>query len=55
VDHSAFDAVLASHLLSTEDDSPLIQGDFPAFLDWREARMTVEIGELTGTSASPSA
>lgn len=47
VDHHAFDGVLASHLLPTGEHSPLIEGDFQSFLDWREARMVNEIAELT--------
>jgi hypothetical protein len=55
VDHNAFDGVLASHLLPTGEDSPLIQGDFEALLDWREARIVAEIAKLTEASAAPPA
>jgi hypothetical protein len=55
VDHTAFDEALASHLLPTGENSPLIKGEFEAFLDWREARIAVEVTELTGTSATPTA
>jgi hypothetical protein len=55
VDHNAFDEVLASHLLPAGEDSPLIEGDFSAFLAWREARIAAAIAELTETSAAPPA
>lgn len=41
--------VLDSHLLPAGADSPLIEADFPAFLDWREARLAEKIAEVTGT------
>lgn len=50
VAQGAFAEVLDSHLLPTGPDSPLIDADFAAFLDWREGRLATEIGELTETS-----
>lgn len=41
--------VLDSHLLPAGAGSPLIEADFPAFLDWREARLAEKIAELTDT------
>ncbi|HWO82269.1 MAG TPA: DUF262 domain-containing protein [Solirubrobacterales bacterium] len=55
VDHDAFGEVLSSHILPAGEDSPLMQGDFPAFLDWREARIAAEIAALTETSAATPA
>lgn len=50
LDQRAFAEVLASHLLPTGDDSPLMRADFPAFLAWREERLAVEIAGLTETA-----
>lgn len=43
-----FDQVLASHLLPTGPDSPLLDSDFGRFLDWREERIVERIAILTG-------
>lgn len=45
----AFDDVLESHLLPSAVGSPLMEADFEAFLDWREARLGEAISEATGT------
>jgi len=42
-----FERVLNSHLLPTDDDSPLLRDDFQAFLAWREARLAEEIAAVT--------
>lgn len=44
-----FAEVLDSHLLPAGSGSPLIEADFPAFLDWREAKLAESIAELTDT------
>lgn len=50
--HGDFDQVLESHLLPTGEGSPLIEADFPAFLDWREERIGHEVARLTETTIS---
>ncbi|HEY6550699.1 MAG TPA: DUF262 domain-containing protein [Solirubrobacterales bacterium] len=43
-----FEQVLESHLLPTGNPSPLIQDDFAAFLDQREALIAAEMAIVTG-------
>ncbi|MBK9528108.1 MAG: hypothetical protein IPO41_07260 [Acidobacteria bacterium] len=45
-----FDAVLASHLLPTGEDSPLLADDFDSFLSWRQDRLWQQIKRVTGIS-----
>jgi hypothetical protein len=54
VDAGAFDRVLRSHLLPTQDaadgegPASLIADDFEAFLEWREAAIVREMSNVTG-------
>jgi hypothetical protein len=50
---SAFDQVLESHLLPTDEDSALINADFEHFLDWREERIAEKMIEATGRQLEP--
>ncbi len=43
-----FEAILASHSLPGEEDSPLLNDDFEAFLAWRQDRLWQEIQRVTG-------
>lgn len=43
-----FQALLQSHVLPTEQNSPLFKDDYPAFLEWRGAAINQEITQLTG-------
>jgi len=45
-----FDDVLASHLLPTGPDSPLLRDDFEAFLSYRQAQLWRRIQEVTGAT-----
>lgn len=47
-----FKAVLASHLLPAESDSPLLHDDFDAFLTWRQAKLWAEIQRVTGITTA---
>jgi hypothetical protein len=47
-----FDAVLASHCLPTETDSPIWTDDYEAFLTWREARLWQEIQRVTSVTGA---
>jgi hypothetical protein len=44
----AFGEVLESHLLPVADDSPLVEANFEAFLDWREERIAEAITSAIG-------
>jgi len=44
----AFGEVLESHLLPAADDSPLVEANFEAFLDWREGRIAEAVAAATG-------
>lgn len=45
-----FKAVLLSHDLPADVDSPLLRDDYEAFLDWRQDRLWQEIRRVTGVS-----
>ena len=45
-----FDAMLASHGLPANADSPLLRDDYEAFLAWRQNRLWQEIQRLTGVT-----
>jgi hypothetical protein len=51
----SFGEVLESHLLPAFEDSPLMQADFEAFLDWREERIAKAITQATGAPVGSSA
>lgn len=46
----AFERVLGSHLLPVEGSFPLVDDNFEAFLDWRAARISEQIGDVTGVA-----
>jgi len=45
-----FDAMLASHGLPADADSPLLRDDYEAFLAWRQDRLWQEIRRVTGVT-----
>lgn len=47
-----FDAVLASHSLPTEANSPLLNNDYDGFLAWRQSRLWLEIQRVTGVTSA---
>lgn len=47
-----FEAVLASHGLPEDADSPLLRNDYEAFLGWRQDRLWHEIQRVTGLTES---
>jgi hypothetical protein len=47
-----FEAILSSHGLPTEPDSPLFRDDYEAFLNWRQERIWQEIRRVTGATAA---
>ncbi len=47
-----FEAVLTSHALPAETDSPLVRDDWNTFLDWRQERIWTEIKRVTGATAA---
>jgi len=47
-----FDATLASHILPTGADSPLLRDDYDAFLEWRQERLWQEIQRVTGATTA---
>ena len=47
------DAVLASHRLPPEPDSPLLEDDYDAFLAWRLEHLDDLLGEKTGQTGPP--
>ena len=47
-----FEAVLRSHSLPTEPDSPLLRDDYEEFLTWRQARLWQEIQRVTGATVA---
>ncbi|HQH72120.1 MAG TPA: hypothetical protein PK360_08580, partial [bacterium] len=47
-----FEAVLASHCLPKEPDSPLMRNDYNAFLTWRQTLLWQEIQRITGVTSA---
>ena len=45
-----FEAVLTSHVLPAEPNSPLLRDDYDAFLSWRQERLWQEIKRVTGAA-----
>ncbi|MGQ0679130.1 MAG: hypothetical protein ACT4OM_05640 [Actinomycetota bacterium] len=45
-----FEAVLASHQLPPEADSPLLRDHYEAFLAWRQQRLWQRIQDATGAT-----
>lgn len=47
-----FDAILASHGLPSDADSPLLHDDYEAFLVWRQERLWQVIRQVTGATVA---
>lgn len=47
-----FKAVLSSHTLPTDSDSPLLDDDYEGFLTWRQTRLWQEIQRVTGITTA---
>jgi hypothetical protein len=52
---AGLDAVLESHLLPPEPDSPLMKDDFDSFLTWRLERLEEVLADKTGKAEPPAA